>query len=296
MDVNEALKADALRLLKEEKSLNYRLRELFARLIQSLPETSNPVDLVHTLHIMQGNPFFLQECEKVARNMVTSVARGQYRTWREAAAASTNGRAIFLALKNETRADGIIGQTINEIIQANATKIKTVPQYLANSFTSLIQEHQLSGVRPDAIVNELLSQAPHLTQVEAKRIARTEVGKAATALREARARKYHRDFYIWWDCQDSRVRSSHSLMHGVVCRWDDPPNPERLAGEKRDYGAYHPRGIFNCRCDALTVIALEDIKFPAKAHYRGKIHTVGSLKAFKALYGITDNADALEKE
>lgn len=195
MDANERLKQDALRMLKEENLFDRRLRELFARIIKSLPDTKDPIELVQTLRMLQNNPFFLAECEKIATRMVTGVAKAQFKTWREAAAASTSGRAIYLALKKETGADDLIGSTIRDIIRENAGKIKTVPRDMANEFTSIIQERQMSGLRPDSIVSELRAKAPELTQKQAKTIARTESGKAATAIQQARATAYNCPFY-----------------------------------------------------------------------------------------------------
>lgn len=136
-------------------------------------------------------------------------------------------------------------------------------------------------------MEEIRAKAPNLTEVQARRIARTESGKAQTALIQSRAQSLGHAFYRWSCSMDQRVRDSHREMHNVICRWDDPPDPEALAGE-RSYGHYHPRGIFNCRCTAEPITSMLDITFPARVHVAGKIITVGGAKRFIDLFG--DNA------
>lgn len=277
---------EALRITQNELKYNSRLRGLFARLIKTLEPAQNPMEIVNILRMLERSPEFRAECERIARAMAVGASTADLATWRQAAESSMKGRDIFLALKRETASNTEIGQTIERIIHENSKLIRTVPEDMADEFTKIIRERQMSGLRPNVILEELQSRAPELTKVQARRIARTESGKAATALREARARKFHREFYIWFTSRDERVRDSHRLMHNVICRWDDPPNPEVLAGEKRNYGAYHPRGIFNCRCDALSIVALEDIVFPHKCHNHGQIETIRSLSAFRKFYAV----------
>ena len=128
-------------------------------------------------------------------------------------------------------------------------------------------------------------QAPHLTTVEARRIARTEMGKAATALVQERCDRFGLGLYIWDTVDDWRVRDSHKNMEGVICAWDDPPNPEALAGEKTTYGSYHPSGIFNCRCVPLPIVELDDITFPARVHHHGTIYDVKNLNELRTMFG-----------
>lgn len=277
---------EALRITQNELKYNSRLRMLFARLIKTMEPARDPMEVVRILRALENSLEFKAECVSAARSMITAMSQADLQTWRQAAESSTKGREIFLALRRETASNTEIGQTIERIIQENARLIQTVPQDIAAEFTKTIRQRQMSGLRPDSILEELQRRAPQLTKEQARRIARTESGKAATALREARARKYHRDFYIWFTSRDERVRESHKLMHNVICRWDDPPNPEMLAGEARNYGSYHPRGIFNCRCDALSIVALEDIVFPHKCHSHGQIVTIKNLGAFRNFYGV----------
>jgi uncharacterized protein with gpF-like domain len=67
------------------------------------------------------------------------------------------------------------------------------------------------------------------------------------------------------------VRNSHEILEGVLVNFNNPPSPEKLAGEKRDYGVYNAGEIFNCRCYPEPVIDFNDITFPTKVYFNGKI-------------------------
>ncbi len=229
--------------------------------------------------------FFTKAAEALARRAVTMIAVGEKKTWREAASASARGRQIYNALMKEL-GKGQMDQVIADAVEKNSLLIKTVPLDLAKRFSELAKENYLQGKRPDEVMEIIQKEAPHLREFEARRIARTESAKASTELVKARAESMGLDFYVWYSCGDERVRDSHRRMHKIVCRWSDPPNPEELfpGPDGRSYGAYHPGGIFNCRCIALPVVdPVLDIVYPAPFHFHGRIVTVKSFKALQEL-------------
>lgn len=277
-------------LAAQRRKAERRYRNMLDRLLREVERKieglTNPDDIIRTLKLIAISPQFARLCEETALNIATMTAVGQKASWRAAAAASSKGRVIYKALRAETT-NTLLGQAIQEIVLENSKLIKTVPRNMAERFSKLAQQRWSEGVRPSSITKEMLTEAKHLREYEARRIARTESAKASTALVQSRAEAMGLDFYIWRTARDGdRVRESHQIMGGVICRWSDPPNPERLAGV-RSYNSYHAGGIFNCRCIALPVIALEDIHFPAKVHICGKIETIQSLEAFRKRFAIT---------
>lgn len=279
-------------LLAERKKAERRYQRLVDRVLRmaenqvKLIPNATPADITRVLLQIAATPQFDEMCQAAAQQIVTMLAVGQKASWRAAARASSQGLKIYKALMQETT-NTVLGQQISGIVAQNATLIKTVPQRMAQQFAELARKREFEGIRPEQITQEMLRKAPQLREFEAKRIARTESAKASTALVQARSESLGLDFYIWRTAGDERVRDAHSKMNGVICRWSDPPNPEAIAGV-RSYGSYHPGGIFNCRCIALTVIAIEDISFPAKVHIAGKIETIGSLKSFKERFGLAE--------
>ena len=272
--------------IKAEKLYRRWLNAIMAKIRRIIAGATSAKDLKKKLRDFAESKAFFAMCKQAARQTVTMLSVGQMHSWRAAATVSLQGRKIYKALQKELKSK-TVGKRVQAIIDENAKLIKTVPQNIANQFSHMSAEKQFAGMRPEELMEEFKNRAPHLTDVEARRIARTESGKAATALLQARCEDLGISFYTWYSCQDKRVRDSHRHMHNVICAWNDPPDPESLNNEK-SYGHYHPRGIFNCRCDALPVIDLSDINFPARVHRNGRITPVNNLREFERLMGINN--------
>lgn len=244
----------------------------------------DPEEIISAVRKYAESREFMELAERAVSRMITAAGSAEKSTWRQAALASTKGKLIFSALRDDVH-NTALGAAINEIIANNSTLIKTVPKDIALRLSSYAARMQMKGARPEEIAKEMQEKAPQLAAYQVRRIARTESAKAASALIQARCEQLACNWYFWHTCEDERVRTSHGKMEGVLCRWSDPPNPEALFPMKgvRAHGPYHPGGIFNCRCIALPVIGPEDITFPCKVHVHGKIVTIGSLKEFNRL-------------
>lgn len=276
--------------LRSERRYKRLLVRLFGKMEEAVQGLEKPEDIMAALRHLSSTRLYTETAREAARQMATMVASGQRATWRIAAMESSQGRRIYQALMQEMK-NPAMSQSINEIVTRNAQLIKTVPHDIANEFSHLAQKRWMEGVRPDEITLEMNARVTHLKEYEARRIARTESAKASSALVQVRSEILHLDFYIWRTARDGdRVRDSHQLMENVICRWSEPPDPEAMAGEK-SRGAYHPGGIYNCRCIPLPILALEDIHFPCKAHKGGVIYSIGSMKEFRCLFGIGERED-----
>jgi hypothetical protein len=74
---------------------------------------------------------------------------------------------------------------------------------------------------------------------------------------EARMQEAGLDMYIWSTSGDERVRESHRLLDGLLCRWDKDSVYSADGGKtwkKRPAGSYIgiPGSDFSCRCVALA--------------------------------------------
>ncbi len=281
--------SESLRTRAESK---YRrlINRIFGDLDLRIRSATTPEGIQEAISSFLLSPRFDTMCQQAASQMVTMLAVGQKATWREAAAASSQGRRIYKALKKELESTAI-GPAIQATVQENASLIKTVPRTMAKKFTALAEKRRFEGVRPEDITKEIQATATHLREYEARRIARTESAKASTALIKARSESIGLDWYTWLSVGDERVRSSHRNMNGILCRFSDPPNPEALfpgADSHNSGGCYDPGCIYNCRCRARPVLALEDVEFPVKIHVSGHIESIPTLKAFRQRFGLPD--------
>jgi SPP1 gp7 family putative phage head morphogenesis protein len=171
-------------------------------------------------------------------------------------------------LKSEL--NGSLQMQVDALVRENARLITTAPKRISQVLTQHIQQRQMEGVRSDQIVKEIQSKLPHLRRYEIKRIARTEVAKADTAVTRVRAQSIGLNWYVWETSEDQRVRPAHKLMDRVLVNWGEAPAPESLMREKSQ-GHYHAGNIWNCRCVALPLVRMDEISYPVKVYTAGRI-------------------------
>jgi SPP1 gp7 family putative phage head morphogenesis protein len=255
-----------------ERAYNKALRGMlkcFQNLIEGL-DITDPHEILEALRKYVTTDFFQGLANSAARKMVTGLYHDGAKTWREAARKSTRGRQIYEALLRELQ--GPMGVRVNHLVRENAQLISTFPESIASQVNRFITEEAYKGRRAEFVAQDLRKQFPDITKGRLHLIARTETAKANTALSQARAEYLDLDWYIWRTSHDARVRDSHHLMEGVLVNWNYPPNPEQLDKEpKITHGPYHAGNIYNCRCFPETVLDLEQVDWPAKVFWAGRI-------------------------
>ena len=210
-----------------------------------------------------------QASELLATRMVRWVNVGNVKTWRDAAAKSQQSRKLFRLLEAEMR--GATGEAVRRLVAENARYIRSVPVDAAGKLVEEVTRAQQRGARAGTIDKMLRTRFPKLVRSRVHLISRTETAKASLALTQARAEEVGAQFAEWLTSQDVRVRDSHRKMDKVIFAWNDPPNPEQLAGEDRSYGDYGPGGIFNCRCTSRVILSIDDITWPRRVHRNGVV-------------------------
>ena len=219
--------------------------------------------------LVERSALFDNAAELLARNFVSRVSAGNRASWREAAQQSSQGRRIYALLQGEL-ADGR-GVRVDAIVQQNARLIRSLPLSLAEEASRVAAKAQREGVRSSAVEAILRERIPALAENRIRLLARTEIGKAEFAVTQVRAKSLGLQHFRWRTSEDGRVRPSHRLMDGIICAWDDLPNPEHLAGEKVYGPAYGPGSIFGCRCVSLPLVDLGEAKWPARVYSGGSI-------------------------
>jgi SPP1 gp7 family putative phage head morphogenesis protein len=268
-----------------------RLEEAYERAITSLLKQFFKIPAFETWSEIQqrirdyvSSVRFLQSfATKLAASMVTHVAVANANSWREAARISGKGNVIYQMLRDELYRPKM-RERLTFLIQSNASLISTVPQYVATQAVHHVQKEFMAGRRSEDILNDLSPYMQNLKQFEIRRIARTEVAKADTAITRTRAEDIGLSWYRWSTSHDARVRRSHRNMAAVLVNWNEPPAPELLIGEKSQ-GHYHAGNIYNCRCIALPVVNLSEVRFPAKVYTNGRIRSMNEAE-FRKISGI----------
>lgn len=208
-----------------------------------------------------------------AGTMITSLFDDVGSSWRSAAKENSHGRKIYNALYEDVY--GERAEVLAEQIRLNAMMIRSLPENTANRVTEYILRETVKGRRPEAIEEEIKQMFPQQSKARAKLIARTEVAKIHTALVQTDCERVGVQYYIWRSSKDARTRESHLKMNGVICSWNDPPDPESIFPERnhKPYGHYPPGGTFNCRCYAVPLINKYQLKEDSyKVHSNGQIN------------------------
>lgn len=212
---------------------------------------------------------FEQYANEYATKMVTGIYAAQARTWRQAASEGMQSQMIRRSLLREL--SGPVGREVSALIQRNAGLIKSLPSKIVSDVNAFIAARSMEGMRAQEIAETIPAEARHLSRTRIMLIARTETSKASTALNKARSEDIGISWYVWRTSKDARVRNAHQHMDRVLVSWNEAPNPERLAGEKRSSGNYHAGEIFNCRCYPEPLLDLGQIRWPAQVYYGGVI-------------------------
>jgi SPP1 gp7 family putative phage head morphogenesis protein len=237
-----------------------RMRRLFAGRIWEMIKIPGLVN----------NPEFQKAAHSLAGRMVAEVEHANAASWRAAAQKSTRARQIYKALQAELDASGIRPE-LAAIARRNAQLISSVPRDIAQRITAKSAELYQAGARPEEIERELRRWAPGLAESRIRLIARTEVSRAETDVTRQRSERIGVAWYQWETSEDQRVRPSHRNMNGVLVAWSDPPNPERLINEPSKTAPYAPGSIYNCRCVSLPLVDVNEVRWPARVFYGGRI-------------------------
>lgn len=262
-----------------EKRYAAAINTILKGLYRRLSGARSPFQMLEVIRGFARSPTMNKAAREAAQAMVTNLLKDGARGWRQAARRGSKGKMIHQALKGEIKGN----EAFYAIISQNAKLIQTVPETMAERLSAKMAKGQIAGKRPEELMKDIQREFPHLSAVQARRIARTETSKASTAITRVRSESAGLSWYVWCTSDDSRVRDSHAKMDGVIVSWKDPPSPEELVREP-SYGHYHAGEIFNCRCYAAPLISTDDVTWPHKVYYMGRIQSL-TLAQFKRITG-----------
>ncbi|PHM33319.1 phage minor head protein [Xenorhabdus innexi] len=179
--------------------------------------------------------------QRVAQRFALDVNRHNEKQWRE------RSQIISQELRNLVD-HAPVGQVMRSIIDEQIKYIKSLPIEAADRVYDIHNqaiEAVVTGGRHEPFAQEI-ARTGEVALSRAKLIARTELGRAQTALTQARAQTIGSTGYIWRTADDGDVRHSHQKMEGQFVEWGSPPILDGLTG--------HAGTLPNCRCYCEVVI------------------------------------------
>lgn len=167
----------------------------------------------------------------------------------------------------------LISQNLQQFTEAqiakNATLIKSIPEEFIKNIETIVYNGVTSGLNYSEIAKQIsgikdVSSVFGKLDNRVKIIARNEVSTINAQITQARQQRLGIDMYIWHDSDDERVRKSHAVMDGKVCRWDNPnvyadsvkSAKEGKWKQRSSLGGVqkHTGEDYLCRCTAEPVI------------------------------------------
>jgi SPP1 gp7 family putative phage head morphogenesis protein len=138
----------------------------------------------------------------------------------------------------------------------NADLIESLPSQACTQIEQLSIQAVRSGTSWRSLAEEIQAKFG-ATEARAKLIAADQVAKLNGQLTQFRQQEIGVTEYEWSSAHDERVRHSHKVLDGKICKWDDD-TVYREPGEsewkpRSSIGAVskHPGQDYRCRCTGL---------------------------------------------
>lgn len=144
-----------------------------------------------------------------------------------------------------------------EAFRHNVSLIKDLPQDIALDMERVYKRG--TAFRGTEFAKELAERLGKRARV----IIRTESAKITSTLTQLRMQKIGLNAYIWSTSEDSRVRSSHSILDGVLFFWNDPPTIDNYQN--------HCGRFINCFGGETEIKTLYGINKVYRREYEGEV-------------------------
>lgn len=181
--------------------------------------------------------------EAVSKRLIGTLEIADDSMWRERSYQISAGLRDLMA--------GSQGMVARSIIDEQVKLFKSLPLQAADRVYDIHNqaiEAVVSGKRSSTLTQEIM-RTGEVTEARAHTIARTEVGRASTAITQARSTAIGSRGYIWRTAEDSDVRHSHKQMEGRYVDWSNPPTLDGMTS--------HAGQFPNCRCYCEVIFPVQ---------------------------------------
>jgi len=155
--------------------------------------------------------------------------------------------------------DVFLRTRLKAFARQNAVLIKSIPEQLLKDVEGVATRGLTNGQTIREIEREI-AQRFKVTRARARLIARDQTGKLNAQLTEIRQTRIGVDEYIWNSVEDERVRDSHRVLDGKICKWGDDtvyrePNETEWKQRSSLQGYVGtPGSDYQCRCFAEPIM------------------------------------------
>lgn len=145
----------------------------------------------------------------------------------------------------------------NSWAENNYTLIVSNAKNYVSKINTLTEQAIVNGWTGKKLKEEITNATQGLSDKHCKLLARDQMGKLNGQITQAQMEEIGLDMYVWSTSYDDRVRDSHAVMEGLVCRWDDASVVSYDGGKTwvdrpSDAVQLHPGQDIQCRCVGLA--------------------------------------------
>lgn len=126
---------------------------------------------------------------------------------------------VTMMMQNDKTFDDVVDQNII----ANASLIKSIPKQYHERVERLVLTALQEG-RGNKWLSDELKKVGEITDNRARLIARDQITKIDSQIRETRQRNLGIKGYYWICKMDGKERKEHHERHRQLIMWDDPPS------------------------------------------------------------------------
>lgn len=154
---------------------------------------------------------------------------------------------------NPLTSDSYLDTLVRGFARENSLLIQSIPRNLLVDVEGIAYRGMLGGALPRDIAADIRARFK-VSRNRARLLARDQVGKLNGQLSQARQERVGVVEYIWQTVEDERVRKSHRVLDGKICRWDDPTVYREPNGTewlpRANIGGFigTPGSDYQCRC------------------------------------------------
>lgn len=139
----------------------------------------------------------------------------------------------------------------------NYTLITSNAKNYVSKINTLTEQAIINGYSHSKLKDEIKKATESLSDKHCKLLARDQMGKLNGQINQAQMQEIGLDLYVWSTSSDDRVRDSHAVMEGILCRWDDADvcsydNGKTWVERPSNAVRQHPGQDIQCRCVPLT--------------------------------------------
>lgn len=254
-------KNDFKRNESDERRYSIKLQRKALEIARELSKAKNADEIDRIVKRYGKNPKYLKWAESVAKQMAEAQDFKSKQMWKMYFRKYRGKQARKLSSRLQKLIDTM---KLDDIIKENEKLITSFPDVMGEKAKKKYRELVKANVTGGARASQISKYLREIGVSRADLIARTETGKAATAITERRSENLGLKGYIWKTSLDRRVRQSHRMMNNVICFWNDKPTPGIYEEPKNDRRVA-PGEDYNCRCLATTIVEKSQITEIAKS-------------------------------